>query len=63
MIIKNIIFDVGSVIFDIDINRTKAAFQKLGVVDTENSFKNNFSLTQNFEAGQVSSADFRQILR
>lgn len=58
--IKNIIFDLGGVLLNIDTDKTNEAFEKLGVKD----FQNNYSLNKaddlfdNLEKGKVSEADF-----
>lgn len=58
--IKNIVFDLGGVLLNIDTAKTNEAFEKLGVPD----FKNNYSLHKadklfdNLETGQVSEAAF-----
>jgi putative hydrolase of the HAD superfamily len=58
--IKNIIFDLGGVLLDIDTGRTNEAFAKLGVTD----FKNNYSLQKadnlfdDLETGKLSEAGF-----
>jgi glucose-1-phosphatase len=58
--IKNIIFDLGGVLLDIDTGKTNEAFAKLGVAD----FKNNYSLQKadslfdDLEKGKVSAAEF-----
>lgn len=63
--IKNIIFDYGNVIFDIDHQLTISAFQDLGLQHDKAFFGH---LQQNplfdlFEMGKISSADFRNEVR
>lgn len=58
--IKNIIFDLGGVLLNIDTAKTNEAFEKLGVKD----FKNNYSLYKaddlfdDLEKGKVSETEF-----
>ncbi len=58
--IKNIIFDLGNVLTDIDYSKTIEAFEKLGI----ENFKNRFSplkmddLFENLETGKISEATF-----
>jgi len=58
---KNIIFDLGGVILNIDYNLSVEAFKKLGL----NNFAEHFSQAQQkqlfdlYEKGQISSNDFR----
>lgn len=58
--IKNIIFDLGGVLLNIDYNRTAEAFKRLGAMD----FKSQFSqykaddLFEALEVGKISEKDF-----
>ncbi|MCX2586339.1 HAD family hydrolase [Pedobacter sp. MR22-3] len=63
--IKNIIFDYGNVIFDIDFKIAQASFQKIGITDIENFFahKSHNSLFDDFETGAISPAEFREGIR
>ena len=63
--IKNIIFDYGNVIFDIDFRIAQASFQKLGIIDIENFFahKAHNQLFDDFETGAISPAEFRAGIR
>jgi len=63
--IKNIIFDYGNVIFDIDFKITQNALQKLGIADIENFFahKGHNHLFDDFETGAISPAEFRAGIR
>jgi len=63
--IKNIIFDYGNVIFDIDFRIAQASFLKLGITDVETFFahKAHNSLFDDFETGAISPAEFRAGIR
>ncbi|WP_029288672.1 HAD family phosphatase [Pedobacter sp. R20-19] len=63
--IKNIIFDYGNVIFDIDFKIAQASFQKLGITNIEDFFahKAHNQLFDDFETGAISPADFREGIR
>jgi glucose-1-phosphatase len=63
--IKNIVFDLGNVLLDIDLAKTDAAFEALGVPD----FRSKYSLTKadklfdNLETGHATDADFYDGMR
>ena len=63
--IKNIIFDLGGVLLDIDTTKTNAAFEQLGVTD----FKNNYTLHKadalfdNLEKGIITEQAFYDGIR
>jgi glucose-1-phosphatase len=63
--IKNIVFDLGGVLLNIDTTKTDAAFEKLGLKD----FKNNYSmhkadkLFDNLETGHVDDTAFYDGIR
>lgn len=63
--IKNIIFDYGNVIFLIDFKRTQKSFTDLGIKNSEAFFAHSGhdSLFNQYEAGQISSAEFRNGIR
>ena len=63
--IKNIIFDYGNVIFLIDFKRTQHTFTELGIKNVERFFdhKGHDPLFDEFEKGNISSADFRDGIR
>ncbi|WP_316829946.1 HAD family phosphatase [Pedobacter aquatilis] len=63
--IKNIIFDYGNVIFDIDFRIAQDSFKKLGISDIENFFahKAHNQLFDDFETGAISPAEFRAGIR
>ena len=62
---KNLIFDLGEVIIDIDYRQTIAAFQKLAVVEfsTVVSYSAQNPVFDLYEKGKVSTAVFRDELR
>ena len=58
--IKNIIFDLGGVLINLDYNKTSAEFKKLGASDFDNlytQFKAN-ELFENIETGKISDQEF-----
>ena len=62
--IRNIIFDLGGVVLDIDYDRTKDAFIKLGFTDFETIYKQAkqeliFDL---FETGWITASVFRDVI-
>ena len=63
--IKNIIFDLGGVLLDLDIDKTRQAFQDLGLYDTIEkggwSYKNN--IFPDMEKGLLSDDEFRDGIR
>jgi HAD superfamily hydrolase (TIGR01509 family) len=58
--IKNIIFDLGGVIMDIDVKHTLKAFSKLGIKNIENYFGHGFaaSFFSDHESGKISDEEF-----
>src|SRR5687767_4121419 len=58
--IRNIIFDLGGVILDIDIPKTKRAFQELGVNNIDDFFGigKAASIFKEQEVGTISDDDF-----
>ncbi len=58
--IENIIFDLGGVILDIDYNRTRKAFEDLGVTHFDEMYSqaNANQLFQKLETGHISNDDF-----
>lgn len=62
---KNIIFDYGNVIFEIDFKRSQAALAKLGIPDIKAFYahRNQNSLFDNFDVAGISTDDFRAGLR
>lgn len=63
--IKNIIFDWGGVISNIDYRKTAEAFTKLGLVDFEEVYNQlkQTSLFDDLEVGAISPAQFRDGIR
>lgn len=60
MPIKNLIFDLGGVIIDLHVHKTREAFQDLGMPDTANWFVANqqVSLLNDYETGKLSTEAF-----
>src|SRR5579863_1741785 len=58
--IKNIIFDLGGVILNIDINLTEEAFVDLGIKDFSQYFHHGFaaSFFKDYEIGKISDEEF-----
>ncbi|MDE1190932.1 MAG: HAD family phosphatase [Arachidicoccus sp.] len=58
--IKNIIFDLGGVLLDIDFNLSNQAFSKLGVSDFKQYVSQHYAddLFERFETGAISVPDF-----
>ncbi len=63
--IKNIIFDLGGVLLNLDYHLTKDAFVRLGVKDYESHFTQSkqINLFDAFETGNISEVEFHQGLR
>ncbi len=63
--IKNIIFDYGNVIFDIDFQRTQQAFADLGIKNIDDFFahKAHDPIFDEFEKGNISAAEWRNGIR
>ena len=67
--IRNIIFDFGGVICDLDIARTEEKFREFGpvkpteIVSKEESDQRFSKLVEHFEKGDISSEDFRESIR
>ena len=63
--IKNIIFDYGNVIFNIDFTKVQEAFKKLGITNVDDFFSHQqqdgvFNL---MDRGEISPAGFRDYIR
>lgn len=65
MQLKNIIFDLGGVIINIDYNKAAAAFKNLGIVDFDNFYSKakQSTLFDEFEKGNISNEEFRNELK
>ena len=63
--VKNILFDLGGVLFHIDYQRTIDAFKKLGITDFEKHFTQyqQNDLFDSFETGKISSSIFVKELK
>lgn len=63
--IKNIIFDYGNVIFEINFKKAQDALQQLGINDIEQFFahKNHDNLFNDFETGSITPEQFRAGIR
>lgn len=63
--IKNIIFDLGGVLLNLDYNKTSVAFQKLGVANFDDlftQFKAN-TLFEDLETGKISNESFYETIQ
>ncbi len=60
MVIKNIIFDLGGVILNLDQDRTLKAFEKLGA-DLA-AYNEKLSIFKDFETGKIDAATFTRVL-
>jgi HAD superfamily hydrolase (TIGR01509 family) len=63
--IKNIIFDYGNVIFEIDFQRTQDALLQLGITNSTEFFahKSHHDLFNDFETAAITPAEFRAGIR
>jgi FMN phosphatase YigB (HAD superfamily) len=63
--IKNIIFDYGNVIFEIDFKKAQNALSQLGIPDIESFFghKGHDELFSELETGAITPAEFRAGIR
>lgn len=62
---KNIILDMGGVIFDIDHSKAQQAFQKLGITDIQHLFshKGQSDIFDRLERGELIPEDFYEEIR
>jgi len=60
MAIKNILFDLGGVIIDLHIYKTRSAFEEMGMPDTSNWFiaSNQATLLNGYETGNLTTEQF-----
>jgi len=63
--IKNIIFDLGGVLFDINYRSTVDAYAKIGFLNFDEAYSqaNQNKWFDDFEIGQISNSDLRNYLR
>lgn len=63
--IRNIIFDMGGVIIDIDYNLTAKAFEKCGIAEFDKIFNqaSQLDFIIAFERGEIEPAEFRKQIR
>ena len=63
--IKNIIFDLGGVIMDIDVGHTQKAFTEMGVKNINDYFGHGFAASyfRDHEAGKISDEAFIQKIK
>ncbi len=63
--IKNIIFDLGGVLLDIDFNKTKKAFENLGVKDFDSFYTKESAnpIFESLETGHISNDEFYAALQ
>ena len=65
VVIKNIIFDFGGVIININHQRVESAFKALGITNFETLFNQatQSKLFQQFEKGEMTAPQFRDSIR
>lgn len=63
--IKNIVFDLGGVLINLDFERALEAFQKAGFDDLESQLQsfNREGIFDQFELGEISEDEFRSAIR
>jgi glucose-1-phosphatase len=63
--IKNIVFDLGGVLIDIDYHKTINAFKNLGVIDFENMYSQTTAdtLFEDLETGKINEIEFYNSIR
>lgn len=63
--IKNIVFDLGGVLIDLDFNRALKAFRKAGFENIEEQLQsfNREGIFMQYELGDISSEEFRSAIR
>jgi putative hydrolase of the HAD superfamily len=62
---KNIVFDLGNVLLNIDTDRVKTAFVQLGVTDLAEKFKslNDADVFNRYETGKINTEEFCTAIR
>ncbi len=62
---KNLLFDLGGVLIDIDYNKTARAFKDLGIADFDKQFSQLTASTlfEDLETGKISNGDFYRIMQ
>lgn len=62
---KNIVFDLGNVVLDIDMDRVKTAFVKLGVSSIAEKFKilSEADVFNRYETGKITTEEFCTAIR
>ncbi len=62
---KNILFDLGAVLIDIDFNKVARAFENLGIEKFEQQFSqlNASRLFENLEMGKISEPEFHKAIQ
>jgi putative hydrolase of the HAD superfamily len=63
--IKNVVFDLGGVLLNLDLQRTIDAFKEVGFEDVEKQIRafNHQGIFQQFEAGGITAEEFRNAIR
>jgi putative hydrolase of the HAD superfamily len=63
--IKNVVFDLGGVLLNLDLQRTIDAFKEAGFEDVEKQIRtfNHQGIFQQFEAGGITAEEFRNAIR
>lgn len=64
-IVRNIIFDLGGVLLDIDFKKTSAAFEKLGISKFDNYYSQHSAneLFEKLETGQITAQYFYDAIK
>ena len=63
--IKNIIFDLGGVILNIDYNKTANAFKRIGVTNFDDIYSQakQGQVFDKLETGELTSVEFREYIK
>ncbi|HOW32732.1 MAG TPA: HAD family phosphatase, partial [Bacteroidales bacterium] len=64
-VINTLIFDLGGVLYDIDVNRTTDAFRSLNISNLEQMHQSlvTENVYNNLETGSISPSEFRDAVR